>query len=155
MFFPHDLIKIFVMHQKVCIFMFYLYLFIDDPHIRFSRAMDDNMNEKMLSDNKERYIETLVVVDQKMCNYHGEDAATQFTMAVLNMVSGSFYWLASSKHYYNIPRACLLDRSPVPAMVLKSNRSGLCYHMLETCRGLRLCRKRSNNVARHDKTPVK
>ena len=26
---------------------------------------------------------------------------------------------------YNIPRACLLNRSPVPAMVLKSNRSGL------------------------------
>ena len=28
--------------------------------------------------------------------------------------------------------------------------------MLETCRRLtRLCRKHSNNVARHDKTPVK
>ena len=27
--------------------------------------------------------------------------------------------------YYNIPRACLLNRSPVSAMVLKSNRSGL------------------------------
>ena len=26
---------------------------------------------------------------------------------------------------YNIPRACLLNRSPVPAMDLKSNRSGL------------------------------
>ena len=57
---------------------------------------------------------------------------------------------------YNIPRACLLDRSPVPAMDLKSNRSGLWCHMLETCRRLRrLRRKRSNNVARHDKTPVK
>ena len=58
--------------------------------------------------------------------------------------------------FYNIPRACLLNRSPVPAMVLKSNRSGLWRHMLETCRRLRwLCRKHSNNVARHDKTPVK
>ena len=57
---------------------------------------------------------------------------------------------------YNIPRACLLNRSPVPAMDLKSNRSGLWRHMLDTCRRLRrLCRKHSNNVARHDKTPVK
>ena len=41
-------------------------------------------------------------------------------------------------------------------MDLKSNRSGLWRHMLETCRRLtRLCRERSNNVARHDKTPVK
>ena len=30
-----------------------------------------------------------------------------------------------SKLFYNIPGACLLNRSPVPAMVLKSNRSGL------------------------------
>ena len=29
------------------------------------------------------------------------------------------------KKVYNIPRACLLNRSPVPAMDLKSNRSGL------------------------------
>ena len=58
--------------------------------------------------------------------------------------------------YYNIPRPCLLNKSPVPAMDLKSNRSGLWRHMLKTCRRLRrLCRKRSNNVARHDKTPVK
>ena len=70
-------------------------------------------------------------------------------------------WLAkfqifSFRVIYNIPRACLLNRSPVPAMDLKSNRSGLWRHMLETCRRLRrLCRKRSNNVAQHDETPVK
>ena len=58
--------------------------------------------------------------------------------------------------YYNIPRACLLNRLPVPAMDLKSNRSGLRSHMLETCHRLRrLCRKHSNNVARYDKTPLK
>ena len=58
--------------------------------------------------------------------------------------------------YYNIPRACLLNRSPVPAMDLKNNRSGLWRHMLETCRRLRrLSGKHSNNVTRHDKTPVK
>ena len=57
---------------------------------------------------------------------------------------------------YNIPRACLLNRSPVPAMDLKSNRSGLWCHMLETCHRLRrLCRKISNDVVGHDKTPVK
>ena len=28
-------------------------------------------------------------------------------------------------HLFNIPRACLLNRSPVPAIDLKSNRSGL------------------------------
>ena len=31
---------------------------------------------------------------------------------------------------YNIPKACLLNRSPVPAMDPKSNRSGLWRHML-------------------------
>ena len=44
----------------------------------------------------------------------------------------------------NIPRSCFLNRSPVPAMDLKCNRSGLWRHMLETCRRLRkLCRKHS------------
>ena len=38
-------------------------------------------------DNNERYIETLAVVDQKMVNYHGEDAATQFALVVMNNVS--------------------------------------------------------------------
>ena len=57
--------------------------------------------------------------------------------------------------FHNIPRACLINRSPVPAMDLKSNRSGLRRHMLKTCHRLRrLCYRRSNNVARHDKTPV-
>ena len=43
---------------------------------------------------------------------------------------------------YNIPRACLLNRSTVPAMVLKSNRSGLWRHIIWTCRRLRwLCRR--------------
>ena len=35
-----------------------------------------------------------------------------------------------TKKIYNISRACLLNRSPVPAMDLKSNRSGLWCHML-------------------------
>ena len=44
--------------------------------------------------------------------------------------------------------ACLKG-SPVPAIDLQSNRSGTCLRLR------RLCRKHSNNVARHDKTPVK
>eukprot|EP00111_Clytia_hemisphaerica_P001731 TCONS_00004887-protein len=38
-------------------------------------------------DNNERYIEALAVVDQKMVNYHGEDAATQFALVVMNNVA--------------------------------------------------------------------
>ena len=33
--------------------------------------------------------------------------------------------IKSFNFHYNIPRACLLNRPPVPAMNLKSNRSGL------------------------------
>ena len=54
------------------------------------------------------------------------------------------YWLFNRQYVsfgqkcdYNIPRACLLNRSPVPAMDLKSNRSDLWRRMLETCRRLR------------------
>ena len=65
---------------------------------------------------------------------------------------------ANSRSYvlnYNVSGTCFLNRSPVPAMVLKSNRSGLWRHVIGTCHRLRwLCRKHSNNVARLDKTPV-
>ena len=78
----------------------------------------------------------------------------------------SFIWCLMHMIFYNIPRAWLLNRSPVPVMVLKSNRqaclwsksdrSGLWRHIISTCRRLRwLCCKHSNNVARRDKTPVK
>ena len=41
-------------------------------------------------------------------------------------------------------------------MVIKSNRSSLWHHNIGTCRRLRwLCCEHSNNVARHDKTPLK
>ena len=43
----------------------------------------------------------------------------------------STYWSSSHliSYSYNIPRACLLNGSPVPAMDLKSNRSDLWRHM--------------------------
>ena len=60
------------------------------------------------------------------------------------------------KKSYNIPRTCLLNRLPVPAMVASSNKSGLWRHLIETCRRLRwLCRKRPNNVAWHDIAPIR
>ena len=60
--------------------------------------------------------------------------------------------LSESKYIGNIPGACLLNRSQVQAMDLKSNKSGFWLHIIETCRRLRwLCRKHSNNVARRDK----
>ena len=78
-------------------------------------------------------------------------------MKTFKMIRGFLLiYSRSCKIIYNIPKACLLNRSPAPAMDLKSNSSGLSRHMLETCRRLRrLCRKRLNNVARHDKTPLK
>ena len=57
--------------------------------MRFERALDDDFpysSTILKSDNTEKYIETLVVVDQKMVHYHGEDAATQFALVVLNIV---------------------------------------------------------------------
>ena len=45
--------------------------------------------------------------------------------------------LSHTNMYYNVPRACLLNRSPAPAIDLKSSRSGLWPHTLETCRRLR------------------
>ena len=54
-----------------------------------------------------------------------------------------------TKKYYNIPRACLPTRSPVPAMNLTSNISSLWRHMLETCCRLRtLCCKHSTAMSR-------
>ncbi|XP_057290630.1 A disintegrin and metalloproteinase with thrombospondin motifs 6-like [Hydractinia symbiolongicarpus] len=57
-----------------------------DPHLKFKRSEEDE-SPAAFGDNAERYIEALVVVDQKMVNYHGEDAASQFALVVLNMVA--------------------------------------------------------------------
>ena len=96
--------------------------------------------------------ETFPKIFHKFSKSHGK-----FLVKFRFIWSKAFPKVADAFNFnYNIPSACLLNRSPVPAMDLKSNRSGLWRHMLETCRRLRrLCRKRSNNVARHDKTPVK
>jgi hypothetical protein len=65
------------------------YLITDDPRIRLPRELDVEPDSLSGDDSKdvERYIETLVVVDEKMCAFHGEDAAKQFTLAACNIVS--------------------------------------------------------------------
>ena len=55
-----------------------------------------------------------------------------------------------------LEHACLIDRQS--RLWIKKSIDKACdgRHMLETCRKLRrLCCKHSNNVARHDKTPIK
>ena len=47
------------------------------------------------------------------------------TAILLHLVGHHLRPRTLSIRCYNIPRACLLNRSPVPAMDLKSNRSGL------------------------------
>ena len=72
-----------------------------------------------------------------------ERAVNQSEIFLLPFVFQNFPFCMFKSHY-NIPRSCFLNRSPVPAMDLKSNRSGLWRHMLETCSRLRkLCRKHS------------
>ena len=39
-----------------------------------------------------------------------------------NVSHFDYFW---DERHYNVPRACLLNRSPIPAMDLKRNRSGL------------------------------
>lgn len=63
----------------------------DDPKIRLSRSLN---NESSTSDRDgpagpggEKYIESLVVVDPKMANFHGEDAAKQYALTACNIVS--------------------------------------------------------------------
>ena len=65
------------------------HFFTDDPRVRLPREIDQ-MPESLSGDESEdpeRYIETLVVVDEKMCAFHGEDAAKQFILAACNIVS--------------------------------------------------------------------
>jgi hypothetical protein len=70
-------------------------LFPDDPKIRLPRDLSAEPESRSGDDSKdpERYIETLVVVDEKMCAFHGEDAAKQFTLAACNIVRKTISFL--------------------------------------------------------------
>ena len=69
-------------------------------------------------------------VDKTVQNNGGEtekgDMKSEYDITLL-LLSGLYRenHRKVKKLHYNIPRACLLNRSPVPAMDLKSNRSGL------------------------------
>ena len=65
---------------------------LDNPTIRLARSLNetDEPAERRsgpAGSGAEKYIETLVVVDPKMANFHGEDAAKQYALAACNIVS--------------------------------------------------------------------
>ena len=63
---------------------------LDDPRIRLVRALNEtqqSVRRGPAGPGEEKYIETLVVVDPKMTNFHGEDAAKQYALSACNIVS--------------------------------------------------------------------
>ena len=65
-------------------------LLLDDPRIRLVRALNEtqqSVRRGPAGPGEEKYIETLVVVDPKMTNFHGEDAAKQYALSACNIVS--------------------------------------------------------------------
>ena len=63
---------------------------VDDPRIRLVRALNETQQSarrRPAGPGEEKYIETLVVVDPKMTNFHGEDAAKQYALSACNIVS--------------------------------------------------------------------
>lgn len=66
-----------------------LFIPLDDPSIRVSRSLNETELSKRhgpAGPGGEKYIETLVVVDPKMANFHGDDAAKQYALSVCNIV---------------------------------------------------------------------
>ncbi|XP_074064523.1 A disintegrin and metalloproteinase with thrombospondin motifs 12 isoform X2 [Macrotis lagotis] len=54
----------------------------------------NNMSKKRLSRrsiSKERWVETLVVADTKMIEYHGSDSVESYILTIMNMVTGLFH----------------------------------------------------------------
>ena len=66
-----------------------LFIPLDDPNIRVLRSLNETELSKRhgpAGPGGEKYIETLVVVDPKMANFHGEDAAKQYALSACNIV---------------------------------------------------------------------
>ncbi|XP_078346439.1 A disintegrin and metalloproteinase with thrombospondin motifs 6-like isoform X2 [Oculina patagonica] len=62
----------------------------DDPKIRLARSLNETQpiqRHGPAGPGEEKYIETLVVVDPKMTNFHGEDAAKQYALSACNIAS--------------------------------------------------------------------
>ncbi|XP_027724545.1 A disintegrin and metalloproteinase with thrombospondin motifs 12 [Vombatus ursinus] len=54
----------------------------------------NNVSKKRLSRrsiSKERWVETLVVADRKMIDYHGSDSVESYILTIMNMVTGLFH----------------------------------------------------------------
>ena len=67
-----------------------LFFFSDDPRIRLSRSLNEtaeNDRDGPAGPGGEKYIESLVVVDPKMANFHGIDASKQYALTTCNIVS--------------------------------------------------------------------
>ena len=57
--------------------------------------------------------------------FYDKPIETRDSIFVYNVLKKRTQWSDNINTFYNVPRACLLNRPPVPAMGLKSNRSGL------------------------------
>lgn len=74
---------------KYCLQKFFFFC-TDDPKIRLTRSLNETQTAQRhgpAGPGEEKYIETLVVVDPKMTNFHGEDAAKQYALSACNIVS--------------------------------------------------------------------
>ena len=73
--------------------MYIPFICTDDPKIRLIRSLNDTQplqRHGPAGPGEEKYIETLVVVDPKMTNFHGEDAAKQYALSACNIVSSKY-----------------------------------------------------------------
>ncbi|KAM7451153.1 disintegrin and metalloproteinaseith thrombospondin motifs protein [Porites harrisoni] len=119
----------------------------DDPNIRVSRSLNETQPLKRqgpAGPGAEKYIETLVVVDPKMANFHGEDAAKQYALSACNIAS-------------NLLRDASIGESPVNFVVsrmqiLTTPQSGLVinHHASNTLESFGRWAERNNNPLDND-----
>ncbi|XP_032220130.2 A disintegrin and metalloproteinase with thrombospondin motifs 6 isoform X2 [Nematostella vectensis] len=120
----------------------------DDPSIRLVRALNDSSTDDDRSGpagpGAEKYIESLVVVDPKMANFHGEDAAKQYALAACNIAG-------------NILRDSSLGENPINLVVsrmqiLTTQQPGLIinHHASNTLESFGKWAERNNNPLDND-----
>ena len=62
---------------------------VDDPRIRLVRALNETQQSARrgpAGPGEKKYIETLLVVDPKITNFHGEDGAKHYALSACNIV---------------------------------------------------------------------
>lgn len=119
----------------------------DDPNIRVSRSLNETEVSKRVGPagpGAEKYIETLVVVDPKMANFHGEDAAKQYALSACNIAS-------------NLLRDSSIGENPMNFVVsrmqiLTTPQSGLVinHHASNTLESFGRWAERNNNPLDND-----